>query len=75
MAAKKLYVSTTRAAEILDVTPNHVTVLARKYPDEFAPVVLRENVCYFQAKVIEKFKKSGRLQLNHRRPIAKELWI
>ncbi len=73
--AKRRFISLNLAAEIIGCTPAHVMVLSRRYPVEFAPVIIRHNRIYFLPSLIEKFKKSGRL-IPQRHPVPKpdEIW-
>lgn len=72
--AKRRFVSANIAAEILGCTPLNVTVLARRWPEEFAPVIQQHGKSYFLPSVLEKFKKSNRLRPENHPKRPDEIW-
>lgn len=72
--AKRRFVSSNIAAEILGCTPLNVNTLARKWPEEFEPVIRQHGKTYFLPSVLERFKRSNRLQPQKHPQRPDEIW-
>jgi hypothetical protein len=73
--AKKLFISTLRAADVLGISTMHLTRLQRENPEMFAPVIKQCGANYYLPKTLETIKKSGLIKVFKSRTAPDEIWV